>query len=72
VISAAGSAVEEFAADAVKLCDPLEVESMRDAICDVIENGSVREMLSDIGRQTAQRHSWKAAAEQVRDIYRSL
>jgi glycosyltransferase involved in cell wall biosynthesis len=72
VIASNVSAIPEVAGDAALLIDPLNVESLSEAIWQVVHDTALRQTLQEKGVMQAQRFSWEAAARQTLDLYMAL
>ena len=66
------TAIPEYAGDAALLFDPLDVESMADAICAVSSSEALRRELVDRGRARVRRFSWENVAAEYVSVYRRL
>ncbi len=72
VVTADNSSLPEVAGDAALLVDPLDIEALADALWRVIDDGALRQTLVQRGYQQVQRYTWRAAAETLLGIYRSV
>ncbi len=72
VITSNRSALPETAGDAALLVDPLDAESIADALGRIIEDEELRIDLSRRGRERALGFSWNTAVEKTWAIYREL
>ena len=62
-VAGAAGGLPELAGDAALLVDPLDPESIADALARVLEDEALRRSLAAKGRERAARYSWPAAAE---------
>jgi glycosyltransferase involved in cell wall biosynthesis len=66
------SSLPEVAGDAARLFDPLDRESIRDALESVLESPSAATALRERGRIRRQLFSWRDCAEKTIEIYRRV
>ncbi len=66
------SSLPEVAGDAAKLFDPLDRDSIRDALEEVLGSPSATTALKERGRIRKQRFSWRICAENTVGIYRRV
>jgi glycosyltransferase involved in cell wall biosynthesis len=71
VICARAGALPEVCGDAALYFDPLETDSLTDALKLVLSDSTLRAELSDAGRKRAQQFSWRRAAEETLAVYRA-
>jgi glycosyltransferase involved in cell wall biosynthesis len=69
VAASDAAAIPELCGDAAALFDPLEPESIADAI---LETDERREELRELGLERAATFTWEEAARRHEDVYRSL
>ena len=72
VVTSNVSATAEVAGDAALLVDPLDTGAIGDALRRLLTDAELRARLSGQGRARAGEFSWRRAAEETRDVYRSL
>lgn len=72
VISSNASCLPEIYGDAVYYFDPLNIQSMADAINAVLINRNVRSELIQKGRQQAAKYSWQSMAERTLQVYKEV
>jgi glycosyltransferase involved in cell wall biosynthesis len=66
------SSMPEVVGDAARLFDPLDCDSIRDAIESVLDSPSTATDLRERGRLRRQVFSWRSCAENTVDIYRQF
>jgi glycosyltransferase involved in cell wall biosynthesis len=71
VLCARAGALPEVCGDAALYFDPLETESITDALKLALSDSTLREELSNAGRKRAQMFSWRHAAEETLAVYRA-
>lgn len=71
-ITSTGSALQEVAGDAAVLADPYDVSSITAAIERVLTDKELQNTLREKGLKRSQKFSFKAMAEQTRQVYRLL
>jgi len=72
VICSSTTALGEIAGNAALRFDPLDVESMREAIRTLVEDSAVRARLAQQGLERARQFSWPAAARQTVSLYNQI
>lgn len=72
VVCSNATALPETGGDAVRYFDPLDTDSMADAIHTVVRDRTLRENLSRTGRARAATFTWEAVADQTAAVYREL
>jgi glycosyltransferase involved in cell wall biosynthesis len=73
VVSSNATCLPEIYGDAAHYFDPLDVQSMADAINEVLTDKNLRQKLITAGAAQAKKYSWQRMAEQTLDAYnRSL
>lgn len=72
VVTSAGTATEEVAADAALLVDPRSPEDLRDAIATVLDEPDVGARLRRAGVERAAQFDWGRAALATLDVYREV
>ena len=72
VITSNVSALPEVAGDAGLLVDPFDVNQMSDILTQVLESPARREQMRIKGLEQAEKFSWRAAAEAIRQVYLRL
>ena len=72
VVTSAGTATEEVAADAGLLVDPLRPEAIAHALDRVLDDAGLADGLSAAGRERAAQLTWARAAEATSAVYREL
>ncbi len=72
VICSSTTALGEIAGNAALLFDPLDLESMREAIRALVEDESTRARLAQKGLERAGRFSWRAAAGETVSLYNQI
>jgi glycosyltransferase involved in cell wall biosynthesis len=70
VVTSSGTATEEVAGDAAVLVDPLDVDSIAEAIDRVLDDRSLAATLAERGRRRASTFTWNRSAELAVDVYR--
>lgn len=70
VVSSNATCLPEVYGDAAHYFDPIDAQSMADAINEVLTDKSLRQELAVKGKQQAARYSWKRLAEQTLEVYR--
>ncbi|HEY1012150.1 MAG TPA: glycosyltransferase family 1 protein [Herpetosiphonaceae bacterium] len=65
-------ALVEVAGDAALAADPLSVLALAEAMARILNDQGLRETLRERGRRRAAGYSWRIAAEQTLDLYRSV
>ncbi len=70
VVCAKAGALPEVCADAAVYFDPLDVESMADALAHVLTDDTLRAQLALAGRSRASLFSWRTAAQETLAVYR--
>ena len=70
VACAKAGALPEVCADAAAYFDPLDVESMADALARVLTDETLRAELTLAGRSRASRFTWQAAAKETLAVYK--
>jgi len=69
VVSSNATCLPEIYGDAAHYFDPLNIQSMADAINEVLTDKNLRSELVQRGGQQAHRYSWQKMAEQTQAIY---
>ena len=72
VLTSTVSALPEIAGGAAMIVDPFDVDAIRDALSRLGSDDALCRRLADAGRARARAFSWRACAEQVADVYRSV
>lgn len=72
VITSSTTALPEVAGDAALLVDPQDAEALAEAMTRVIQDPGLREALKAKGRDRVRQFTWRRAAQQTLDVYRSL
>ena len=72
VITAGNSALGEIAGDAARAMDPLQTESIAEALVRLANNRDLRRDLVERGLKRAKRFSWKKAARETLAVYRKI
>lgn len=72
VICSRTSSIPEVVGDAGVYFDPVDVDSIADAIVRVVESADLRRCLVESGRRRCQSFSWQRCAEDTFEIYRRL
>lgn len=72
VITSNCSSMPEIAGDAALYVDPLNVESISQAIIKIANDRSLREKLITAGRERNKLFTWKKTAEKVVEVYKKL
>lgn len=72
VITAAGTATEEVAADAALVVDPTDPAVIAEALTAVLTDQGLSARLAEAGRRRAAELTWPAAARATSDIYREV
>lgn len=70
VVSSNATCLPEIYDDAAHYFDPLDVQSMADAINEVLTDKDLRNSLIAKGKQQAAKYSWQRMAEQTLEVYR--
>jgi glycosyltransferase involved in cell wall biosynthesis len=71
VVSSNVTSLPEVYGDAAHYFDPLDTQSMADAINEVITDKGLRQKLVENGREQVKKYSWQRLAEQTLAIYKS-
>jgi glycosyltransferase involved in cell wall biosynthesis len=71
VVTSNGSSLPEVVGEAAMLVDPMDSSAIADGMQRVLEDEALRESLIAAGLVRARQFTWRAAAEQTLDIYRS-
>jgi glycosyltransferase involved in cell wall biosynthesis len=69
VVSSNATCLPEVYGDAAHYFDPLNIQSMVDAINEVLSDQVLRQKLIQAGREQVNHYSWKRMAEQTLAIY---
>jgi glycosyltransferase involved in cell wall biosynthesis len=69
VVSSDATCLPEIYGDAAHYFDPLDTQSMVDAINEVLTDGDLRSKLIKLGRMQAKKYSWQRMAEQTLAVY---
>lgn len=69
VVSSSATCLPEVYGDAAHYFDPLDVQSMADAINEVLTDKQLRQRLVQAGRSQAAKYSWKHMAQQTLAVY---
>jgi glycosyltransferase involved in cell wall biosynthesis len=72
VISSNRSSIPEIVGSAAVLVDPTSIRDLADRIIELLKNPVERMRLSRLGLEQAARFSWREAARQTLDVYRSV
>lgn len=72
VLTSAGGATAEVAADAAVLVDPLDVAAISAGLAEILGDTARHDRLVDAGHRRAEDFSWRSTAEQVLDLYRRM
>ena len=72
VVAANSSALPESLGDAALLPDPLDVDSIADALARVVDDETLRETLVARGRRNVTRYSWDETARELAAVYLRL
>lgn len=72
VVSSNATCLPEVHGDAAHYFDPLDVQSMTDAINEVLTDKQLRERLITAGRTQAASYSWSRMAQQTLDLYNQV
>lgn len=72
VITSNNSALKEIAAGYAHLVNPLDVESIAQAIVQCVTDKEHRESLCKLGQRRSQEFRWSTAAEKTLEIYREV
>jgi O-antigen biosynthesis alpha-1,2-mannosyltransferase len=72
VMTSNRSALPEIARDAALLVDPTSVEEIEDGLKKLTADDALRHELARLGRQRAERFSWKEAVRQTYAVYSEL
>jgi glycosyltransferase involved in cell wall biosynthesis len=70
VVTSVGSATEEVAGAAALLVDPLDVDSIAEAIERLLDDRALAATLAERGRRRASTFTWNRSAELAVDVYR--
>jgi glycosyltransferase involved in cell wall biosynthesis len=69
VVTSAGTATEEVAADAALLVDPLDVDTIAGAIERALTDRGLAQRLGEAGRARAATYTWERSAELMAGVY---
>jgi glycosyltransferase involved in cell wall biosynthesis len=72
VVSSNATCLSEIYGEAAHYFDPLDVQSMSDAINEVLTDKQLRESLVEKGRKRVQKYSWRRMAEQTLGVYKKV
>ncbi len=72
VLTSQGSALPEVTGDAARLVDPTDTGALGAALHELLESPEERQRLRRLGLARAATFSWRRAATETRDLYRSL
>lgn len=72
VVTAAGTATAEVAADAAVLVDPADTGAIGDAIASLLSDTAERQRLGEAARRRAATYTWERAAAATVDAYREV
>lgn len=72
VVSSNATCLPEIYGDAAHYFDPLDVQSMADAINEVLTDKDLRKSLVEKGKHQAAKYSWQRMAEQTLEVYREV
>jgi len=72
VVSSNATCLPEIYGDAAHYFNPLNIQSMSDAINEVLTDQNLRQTLITAGRSQAARYSWQRMTKQTLDIYNQL
>lgn len=72
VITSNTSSMPEVAGDGALIIDPYQPAEIKDAIIQLLQNKELKTNLTQKGFKQSAKFSWKAMAENVREIYREL
>jgi glycosyltransferase involved in cell wall biosynthesis len=72
VVTSRGSSLEEVAGEAAVLIDPLDEQSIADALKQVLADAELRNRLGKAGLKRSQQFSFAKAARQTVDVYERL
>ena len=70
VVSSNATCLPEIYGDAAHYFDPLDVQSMSDAINEVLTNQELRQTFINNGKTKASEYSWQRMAEQTLEVYK--
>jgi glycosyltransferase involved in cell wall biosynthesis len=72
VVSSNATCLPEVNGDAAHYFDPIDVQSMADAINEVLTDKDLRESLIAKGHEQVKKYSWQRTAEQTLEIYQRV
>jgi len=70
VVSSNATCLPEIYGDAAKYFDPLDKQSIVEAIADVLSNEKLRDELIRLGSEQVKKYSWERMAEETLAIYK--